>query len=65
MNMTELRSTESSWNCLFKTASITNLIVAVLNPLDVMFFIIFPRPSTAIDFFKSFVCESLFRACKP
>lgn len=52
MNMTELRSTESSWNCLFKTASITNLIVAVLNPLDVMFFIIFPRPSTAIDFFN-------------
>jgi hypothetical protein len=56
---TDKDSTESRWHWLYKVASISALVTAVLIIVQMIVFIIWPPPSTAIGLFQLFQDNAL------
>jgi hypothetical protein len=57
--VTDTDTTDSRWNWLYKVASIAALITAVLIMVQMIVFILWPPPSTAIDYFNLFQDNAL------
>ncbi len=56
---TDTNTTDSRWHWLYKVAGISALVTAVLIVVQMIVFILWPPPSTAIDYFKLFQDNAL------
>ncbi len=57
--VTDTNTTDSRWHWLYKVAAMSALVTAVLIVVQMIVFIIWPPPSTAIDYFKLFQDNAL------
>jgi hypothetical protein len=57
--VTDTNTTDSRWHWLYKVAGMSALVTAVLIVVQMIVFIIWPPPSTAIDYFKLFQDNAL------
>ena len=57
--VTNTDTTDSRWNWLYKVAGMTALITAVLIVAQMIVFILWPPPNTAIDYFSLFQDNAL------
>ncbi len=57
--VTDTNTTDSRWHWLYKVAGLSALVTAVLIVVQMIVFIIWPPPSTAIDYFKLFQDNAL------
>ena len=55
----DIDTADSRWNWLYKVAGVSALITSVLIVVQMIVFIIWPPPSTAIDYFKLFQANAL------
>ena len=56
---TDTNTKDSRWHCLYRVAGMSALVTAVLIVVQMIFFIIWPPPSTAIDYFNLFQDNAL------
>ncbi len=57
--VTDTNTTDSRWHWLYKVAGMSALVTAVLIVVQMIVFIIWPPPSTSIDYFKLFQDNAL------
>ena len=57
--VTDTNTTDSRWHWLYKVAGMSALVTAVLIVVQMIVFIMWPPPSTAIDYFKLFQDNAL------